>query len=152
MMKNVTPQKIKFSVQEIDNLWKSWLAISAAFAIAMSHGIFNSVFFINLIISTITVGLGFIAHELSHKFVAQKFRCFAEYRANFNMLFLAIGLSFFGIVFAAPGAVMIHGHISRKQYGLIALAGPLANIAIALIFLVVALFNVPILSMAAYYE
>ena len=44
-------------------------------------------------------------------------------------------MSFLGFIFAAPGAVMIHGNITRKENGIISAAGPLANFAIALVFL-----------------
>jgi len=41
-----------------------------------------------------------------------------------------------GIAFVAPGAVYIHGdHISREENGKISIAGPLVNIALALLFL-----------------
>ena len=41
----------------------------------------------------------------------------------------------FGFVFAAPGAVYIYGrHLTREQNGKIAIAGPLANYALAIAF------------------
>ena len=52
------------------------------------------------------------------------------------MLYLAVGLAFLvGFIFAAPGAVMIHGMITRKENGIISLAGPLVNYILAMIFL-----------------
>lgn len=51
------------------------------------------------------------------------------------MLWIAVLISFFGFVFAAPGAVFIGGRaISRQQNGLISLAGPTMNYALAIIF------------------
>ena len=43
----------------------------------------------------------------------------------------------FGFVFAAPGAVYIYGNVSREKNGVISLAGPLTNLALALIFLAI---------------
>jgi len=51
------------------------------------------------------------------------------------MLLLALAMSFFGLVFAAPGAVHIKGYINRTQQGIIAFAGPMMNFILALIFL-----------------
>ena len=44
-------------------------------------------------------------------------------------------MSFFGFVFAAPGAVMIHGPVGVRRNGKISVAGPLVNLALALFFL-----------------
>ena len=42
-------------------------------------------------------------------------------------------------LFAAPGAVYIYGtNISREQNGIISLAGPFTNVAIAILFIVLA--------------
>ena len=88
----------------------------------------------------ITLGLGFILHELAHKYAAIKFGARAEYRAWTWGLFLALVLAFVtngNIIFAAPGAVYIFGrNISREENGTIALAGPLMNLLLAVGFLV----------------
>ena len=78
---------------------------------------------------------GFIGGELAHKLIAQYYGAYAEFRANKRMLLFAIVFSFFGFIFAAPGAVMISGHISKARNGKISMAGPLANLIIASIFL-----------------
>ncbi len=134
--------KIKFSAIEIRHLLIAWLVISIAFSIAFGISIFVSMF---------TVGLGFIAHELSHKAVAQRFKCFAEFRADFGMLLLAIIFAFMGFVFAAPGAVVILGRVRKDQYGKISLAGPLANIILALLFFFLALNPASFLKTIAVY-
>src|SRR3989338_4890519 len=54
------------------------------------------------------VGIAFIAHELiGHKLVAQRFGAEAEFKAWPMGLLLALVTSFFGFIFAAPGAVYI---------------------------------------------
>lgn len=122
--------------------------ISLAFAILLSGGIsgFNSGFFIVFIIAFLTAGLGFLLHELMHKYFAQKYKLWAEFRANYKMLLFAIAVAFFGFIFAAPGAVYIKGATSTRQNGKISLAGPVTNIILALIFLVpVLIYNQGIL-------
>jgi len=42
---------------------------------------FNISFIIALFISLFTLGIGFLLHELAHKFVAQRYGCFAEFRS-----------------------------------------------------------------------
>ena len=91
-----------------------------------------------------TVGLGFIIHELAHKYVAIHYGAHAEYRAWTLGLFLALAMAFLtqgSFVFAAPGAVYIFGRVSREQNGIISLAGPLTNFALAIIFLLLSAFT-----------
>jgi Zn-dependent protease len=119
--------------RELKDIIKAWLAISIAFGILI-YGTGQTLLF-SIGIAALTVGLGFLAHELSHRYYARKFRMHAEFRANNLMLILAIIMSFLGFVIAAPGAVVISGFVTRKEGGIIATAGPAANLIIALLFL-----------------
>lgn len=84
----------------------------------------------------LTIGLGFILHELAHRFVAMHYGAHAEYRAWTLGLCLAIVLAVtVGFIFAAPGAVYIFGRVTRKQNALISLAGPVTNLVLAGVFL-----------------
>jgi len=133
---------IKFSESEsIDLLW-AWAAISFAFAVLLGGGIagLGKGFAGRLILAAITVGMAFLLHELAHKFVAQKYGYWAEFRRfNFGLI-LAVFLSFFGFIFAAPGAVIIAGLATNEQNGKIAAAGPLTNIILAGLFLLLGVF------------
>ncbi|MDP3990408.1 MAG: metalloprotease [archaeon] len=150
MNKMIKLGKIRTSKVELVDITKSWLALSLAFAFVYSgislvrgniNGIFSTTFLQLFIVSLFTAGLGFLLHELSHKFVAQKYGCVAEFRAFDQMLYLAVGLAvFIGFIFAAPGAVMISGMITRKENGIISVAGPLTNYVLAMIFLAVSIF------------
>lgn len=130
--------KITYSEEELIDLLHAWAAISFAFAVVLSGGIQNlgPQFVPNLIVSAIAVGTAFLFHELAHKIVAQRYGCWAEFR-KFNLgLILAVLMSFFGFVIAAPGAVMISGLVSREENGKISVAGPLTNICLAILFLI----------------
>ncbi len=138
--------KISTSRTEIVDILKAWLALSLAFAFiyagaSVLGGDLNRIFSLDFVslfaISMFTAGLGFLLHELAHKLVAQHFGCVAEFRAWDQLLYLAVGLAvFIGFIFAAPGAVMISGMITRKENGLISVAGPATNYVLAMIFLV----------------
>ncbi len=78
--------------------------------------------------SFVAVITGFLMHEIAHKVVAVRYGLWAEFRANFRGLMLAIFTAMFGIVFAAPGAVMIAGPVNKEQNGRISVAGPLTNL------------------------
>lgn len=123
------------SRKEIIDLLKSWIAISFAFAVILTPLLVFKDVMLNSIIAALTVGTGFLLHELGHKVVAQHYKCKAEFRSFDFMLLLAIAMSFVGFVFAAPGAVFIEGRVNKKRNGHISLAGPLVNIILALIFL-----------------
>lgn len=130
---NLKFSPMRFSQEEISQLFKAWFAISLAFTIA--RGGLGTPFFVrHFLLSGLTVGVAFLAHELAHKFVAQRFGCFAEFRAFDLGLLLAVLMSFSGFIFAAPGAVVIAGLVSRAENGKIATAGPLTNIVLALLF------------------
>lgn len=133
---------ISTSPTEIKDILKAWIAVSAAFGILLNGGSIFSISFPGyFLISALTVGVGFLLHELAHKLVAQRYGCIAEFKSFDHLLILAIAMSFFGFVFAAPGAVMIEGPIGVRRNGKISAAGPLTNIAIAFAFLSALFFS-----------
>lgn len=131
---------MRFSEMEIQQLAKAWIAISFAFALVWRRvGEAYGLNFVQIfLVAALTVGVAFIVHELAHKFVAQKYGCWAEFRSFDIGLLLAVVMAWMaGIVFAAPGAVMISGLVSREENGRIAAAGPITNLVLAGLFLVV---------------
>jgi Zn-dependent protease len=143
---------IRTSNKEINDLIKGWAAISIAFTILLNGLTFDIGTVLIMIVSAVTVGTGFLLHELAHKFVAQHYKCWAEFRADNTMLLIAMGSAFFGFIFAAPGAVMIYGpHITKRQNGVISAAGPLTNFILAFLFLGLMLVPVAFLQAIASY-
>lgn len=132
--RNTNITQMKFSKIEIKHLLIAWSAISLAFAIAFTGIEIPLRFLFAVITSLFTVGIGFIFHEMGHKYMAQKYHCIAEFRADYKMLLLAVAVSFLGFVFAAPGAVLISGRVNLKQRGKISAAGPFTNLVISFFF------------------
>jgi Zn-dependent protease len=123
----------------------AWLAIAIAFSLLPIRRQFEATgrvdpvtAFLFFAVSLLTVGVGFVVHEMAHKFTAMHFGYWAEFRKDNQMLLIAVVLAAFaGVVFAAPGATVIYGdRIDRRQNGLISAAGPATSLALALVFLV----------------
>ncbi|MEY3991085.1 MAG: hypothetical protein RI985_2166 [Chloroflexota bacterium] len=124
---------------DLIELTKAWAGTSLAFAI-MQTGAANlaSIRFIeNLLVAAIVCGVGFVVHEVAHQKVAQRFGAKAHFAADNRWLLISIALAFTGFFIAAPGAVWHTGVNDTKRIGQIALAGPLSNYILALIFLLI---------------
>ena len=142
-----------FSWIEIRDLLVAWISLSVAFTGAVTGGLlggFSSRLGVTengvpqylslewtFVLALMTIGIGFVLHELMHKFIAERYGFMAEFRMWIRGLALALGSGLLlGFVWAAPGATYINGFgISEKENGVISLAGPLTNVVIALLFL-----------------
>ena len=130
----------KFSRIEIYHLLLAMSVLTLAFSFAFSG---NSILFgfknaqtllFAIPIAFLGILTAFFVHELSHKFMAQKYGLWSEFRMYPRGLLLSLFFAVFtGFVFAAPGAVMFRGETRNFEMGRIAAAGPLANIIIAAI-------------------
>ncbi len=139
--------KMSFSKYEKEQLTESIGILTVAFTLALSDGlaaVMNSpeILFNTLPLAFGAVMTGFLLHELAHKWMAQQYGCWAEYRGNRNGLLFALLMSSFGFLLAAPGAVMVSGRITERQNGIIAAVGPISNIIIALTAFPIYIFTV----------
>ena len=122
-----------FSKTEITHLTQATIAFAIALGFMFSGGIFgalsNTEYFVRFtFVGLLTFTPGFIIHEIAHKIQARKYGCWAEFRASPGGLrFGVILAALIGVVFMAPGAVMVAGNTTREQFGKIALAGPVSN-------------------------
>ncbi len=134
--------KIRFSRREVVQMLVAVAALSFAFFMIMippNASAYALEFFAT--VSLVAVLTGFLMHEMAHKFVAQRYGAWAEFRIFPLGLIMAIMFSFLGFVFAAPGAVYINGRLTRQQNGLVSLVGPGLNLGLgaAMMFIGVAL-------------
>lgn len=119
----------RYSAIELRDIAVSVLVLSVAFTIALRR--WNELGLLSLFaLSAMIVCTSFVMHELAHKYVAQRYGAWAEYRMFPTGLIIALVLSMSGFLFAAPGAVYISGHINREMNGRISAAGPAVNIII----------------------
>lgn len=133
----------KVTGSEIRDLFIAFIVISLCFGIA-NTGKDVAALMSMLPMIMVGVGLGFILHELGHKFVSMKYGYWAEFKLWPQGLLLALITSFLGFVFAAPGAVYTYANYMTDEInGKISIAGPIVNIVLALIFLAVAIAVYP---------
>jgi Zn-dependent protease len=128
---------LSFSARELQDLLVAWVALGVAFAIFFARGVgglLQDGIAVSLVVSLLTAGVGFLLHELAHKVVAVHFDQVAEFRADYSMLFIAIMSAVVGFLFAAPGAVHHRGYLTEREHGLIAFAGPVMNLVLAVVF------------------
>ena len=129
---------LKFSEQEKQHLFLAIGALTLAFTLFFLDRGFSLVILVGL--SFIAVCTGFLLHEIGHKVVAQRYGCWAEFRAWPMGLMLAVLSGFMGFLFAAPGAVYIQGYLSKEENGKVSAAGPLMNIGVTSVLLPIVLF------------
>ncbi|NTW03058.1 MAG: peptidase M50 [Oscillochloris sp.] len=120
-------------------LLKAWAGSTLAFAIvqAGANNLLSLDFLRDIFIAAVVCGLAFVLHELAHRVVARGYGAEAHFIANDQWLLISIVLAFARIFIAAPGAVWHRGQLSMRQGGLIALAGPVTNLVLSVIFLVI---------------
>jgi Zn-dependent protease len=123
------------------DLFIAWLGITIAFTLAIVLSSFNGkiepLYFLYIFgISCLTVGIGFVLHEMAHKFTAMKYGYYAEFRKDNVMLLMSVVLAaLVHVVFAAPGATVIYGGgLSKEQNGKISAVGPATNLVLCIPF------------------
>lgn len=137
-----------FSKVEIRDIAISVAVLALALTIIYSRvnaSLFHQNLTVNILcwflVSLLIVSTSFLFHEFGHKFVAQRFGAWAEYRKFTQGLIISVIMSFMGVLVAIPGAVLINGYIDDRRNGIISIAGPLVNIALGSVFLVLTLVS-----------
>lgn len=132
-------RKIHFSNKEIRHLA---IAAVLVIAIGLSPTMYGQIKLNYLALFTVILTASFLIHEIAHKIVAQKRGFWAEFRLIFTgaiLTLISIISPFFKII--SPGAVMISGSIDKESIGKISIAGPLTNIILSALFLIVAFLS-----------
>ena len=133
---NVFQEIIEFAVTVI------WLGIAFGIAIMGGWKAFSNLESLRTTIveSLVVVFFAFVFHELAHRIASRRYGFKAVYHVWIPGLVLAMAASLIGFLFAAPGGVVIQmGQDTvenRGKLGKVALAGPMANIVLAVLFAV----------------
>lgn len=139
-------RSVVFSETEIKHLLVSTAIVVAVGVSMIANPLGSSLYeflgFIGTGFASMLFALIFLVHEIAHKVAAQRSGLWAEFRLipmGALLTVISIFSPFFKII--SPGAVMIgSGYTDRKTIGKVAFAGPLTNLILAPIFLVVAIF------------
>ena len=130
---------------EIIEIFISVFAISLAFSLALAGGYdsfgyilsFPQEFLLFVVVSLVTIGSGFVLHEMGHKLTAIYYGAYAKFKMWTKGLVFMMLVSLIGVLFAAPGAVYIFSRrITLKQNGIISIAGPMVNVILMIFFLI----------------
>lgn len=129
------------------------VALIIAFSLAESGGLIGILrdsstsvpsFEILIPVMAIVITASFVLHELMHKIVAQHFGAIAGFRTSSMGLVITLATSMFGFLFAIPGATMIYVQsFTKRENGLVSLAGPLTNFVIFAVFISVGAYAQP---------
>ena len=92
----------------------------------------------SLAVLSVAFMLSFLLHELAHKFSAQHFNLWAEFRLTLQGALITLLSMFLPFKIIAPGAVMIAGSATRETVGKTSLAGPVTNIILSIVCIMVA--------------
>ena len=134
---------LKFTNSEIRDLIIAFIVLSFCFAIStVGFKVYEIISLLPIVM--VGVALGILLHEIGHKFAAMRH----GYQAVFKLwpLGLLIGIlsSFIGFVFAVPGSVETFEELDDEMNGKIKIAGPMANILLALISIIIAALIYPL--------
>lgn len=140
-----------FDQRELTELSIATLSLTIAF-----YNFFNFKGAGNFLLILLITTFSFVPHELAHKFTAIYMKTKARFEIFILGVILAIATSFFGFIFAAPGAVRLLAReeeryglriteLTPRQMSLISMAGPVLNIVFGLIFLALSEFYNPLI-------
>ena len=140
-----------FTAQEVLEIIVATIVLTVAFALVQTGGVFGAVNFLADFIAALPISLfatatAFTAHELAHKFMAQRHGLPAEFVINPSGIVIALATAaIIGFLFALPGAVVFSGAgADDKIVGKVGAAGPVTNIVMGLIFFPL-MFFIPVL-------
>jgi Zn-dependent protease len=128
---------LNLNQREALDLLQSTLIVGLVFTIASKPDISDPLMIaLVFVISSVAAGTGFFLHELMHKLCAQRMGYWAEYHKG-QFPYMSILFAFAGWILLSPGAVYITSlrrPLSSRANGIISLAGPATNVALAVIF------------------
>ena len=133
-----TTRTFWFSPTEIRHLAISALLVTAVGFSMVDFQSFQTEILIGSALVFVSI---FLMHEIAHKFAAQHYGLWAEFRLTmFGALITLISIfsPFFKII--SPGAVMIAGSADKETVGKTAVAGPATNLVLSIVSLAIHIY------------
>jgi Zn-dependent protease len=124
-----------FSTKELQHLTIGALLVMG---VGLSYFLTIGSDLLSLSILSIAFMLSFLLHELAHKFSAQYFNLWAEFRLTLQGALITLISIFLPFKIIAPGAVMIAGSGTREIVGKTSIAGPVTNIILSILCIIIA--------------
>lgn len=128
--------------EEVKQIVLADLVLTVAFAFALNGGVAGGYrgMLVLLPISAVAIALNFVLHELMHKFTAQRYGAIAHFMSSRNGLVITLVSGLFGFLIGIPGATYIYSsRFTKRENGIVSLAGPATNMAVFVAFLALAL-------------
>ncbi len=138
-MRSYIQPKFRFYPKELVDLTAAIIILTFSMSILLG-GLHFSSLPLTLSIGFIAVITGFMTHEIFHKYFAFRFGYPAAFKAWYIGLLIALFSSFFGFLFAAPGAVVVYGYPTKRENGIISAVGPTSNIIMGFTFMAFSIF------------
>ena len=142
-------KRSRFSAQERKDLAISAILVTLVSISLQSNGIIGAFsvvpalvltgFWWLLVILAGSLLLAYFVHEFAHKFVAQHYNMWAEFRMTTSGYYLSLVAILFGIPIFGTGVVFTSGTESLEKDGKVNAAGPMSNFVLAAIFAIVSL-------------
>jgi len=131
-MRSVAFTRIRRGGTELRHLGLAWGVLTLAYtARFFLQAPLLSLLPLTFLAVALGIGLGVVLHELGHKWAAQALGHEAEFRVlPWGLMLTLLTLGFF----AAPGATTVLATTTRREQGIIALAGPGANLFLSGLF------------------
>lgn len=147
-----TPQSFRifwFSLTELKHLTIGTLLVMG---VGLSYFVYPGLTsrWLTLVSLTVAFTLSFLLHEIAHKFSAQHFHLWAEFRLTIQGALVTLISIFLPFKIISPGAVMIAGSATRETVGKTAFSGPLTNILFSTGCIVIATFTQEIFWIVAF--
>ena len=128
--------------EELKQILIADAVLTVAFAFALNGGIGGGYRGLAMLlpISALAITLNFILHEMMHKFTAQRYGAIAHFMSSRNGLIITLVSGLFGFLIGIPGATYIYSNrFTKKENGIVSIAGPLTNMAVFVGFLALSL-------------
>jgi Zn-dependent protease len=129
----MTRSVIRFSPTEIRHIAIGVILVSGVGLSFFTLSTFSN--WLAIVAAVFFFTAGFLAHELTHKAMAQRYGMWAEFRLDMFGAALTLLSAISPLKIIAPGAVVIAGNTTTDRVGRTAAAGPTTNILISSLLL-----------------